>query len=149
MRKALFIILLSLFIFTGCKDKDKKYTDAQTKALSELYGNYQAYLDHEKITAVISFTAHYQKPRAMYDGKTLLFYAHGECSFADDKYPIPDVGYILCYYSLSDDADIMYFYYKGGVNNKDQLREYQLYIKSNTVFHLTDGERLLVFEKVK
>jgi len=102
------------------------------------------------IYAVISFTAHYQKPRAMTDNKDkLLFYAHGECYFSDDQYYIPEKGRISCYFSLSKKADSMSFYYRGEPNHKDFLRSYKLYIENEDIFRLDDNGRVLSFNKVK
>jgi hypothetical protein len=138
---------MSLFVFTACKDK--RYSNAQREALSNLNGNYHAYVDQEMIYAVLSFIGNYSKPKPIYDGKKVLFYAHGECFFSDYQYYIPDEGYIECHYILSKEANEISFYYKGGASNRKLLRKYSLLIKDNSTFTLMDNGRLLVFEKVK
>jgi hypothetical protein len=148
MKKVLFIGLMSLFVFTACKDKGPRYSPEQSNVRNNLKGNYHAYINnHEMIYAVISFTAHYINPRVLdEDAKTFL---HGECYYSDYKYPIPAEGYITCYYALSEKADIMYFYYRGETNDKVFLRSYNLYVQNEDVFTLTDNGRALTFEKVK
>ena len=150
MRKVLFTILLGVLVFAACK-KDSMYTAQQLNVSNRLRGNYHAYVDDRKmIFSVVSFTAHYLKPRAMNDEKDkLLFYAHGECYFSDYQYPIPDKGYIPCYFSYSNKADTMSFYYKGGTSDKLFMRSYKLYLQSADIFTLTDRNRILTFEKVK
>jgi hypothetical protein len=147
MKKTVFIILTVLFIFGSCKDK--RYSDEQIKAFFTLTGNYQSYVNEDMIFSVISFMSHYVKPRAIKNGKKVLFYAHGECFFSDYQYYIPDEGYITCYYTLSWEADAISFYYKGGENNHKLMRKYNLYVKNADTFILTDNGRQLLFEKVK
>jgi len=151
MKRVLFFIVAGLFIFNACVDNDKKYSNEQLNALNKLKGNYQAYYEREMITAVISFTAHYSTPNAIYgdDEKKASFYAHGECYFSDAQYLTSEKGYIICYYTYSKNADIMRFYYKGGTNDKTFLREYSLYIENEDAFSLNENGRILTFEKVK
>ena len=150
MRKVLFIILASLFVFGACKDKNKKYSSEQEDALKKLKGNYHAYFEREMILAVISFTAHYYSPQEVLDDKkNVLFDAHGQCYFTDSYYPIPEKGYIPCYYAYSEKADFMYFYYKSGEKDKTFMRAYILHIQNEDVFTLTDANKTLTFEKVK
>jgi len=148
MKKALFIIVAVLLVFSAC-DEDREYSDEQRNTLDKLNGNYHAYVDNEVILAVISFMARHEMPLPIYDGNKILFYGHGECFFSDSEYFIPEKGYIPCYYSISKNIDIIYFYYKGGENSKSLLREYGLYIENDDVFTLKDNGRLLRFEKVK
>ena len=145
MRRILFIVLASLFIFTAC-ETEPKLSSEQQKAQDNLNGNYHAYINQEMILAVVSFTAHYLKPRALDDNKTFI---HGECYYSDSQYPIPEKGYIICYYALSEKADMLSFYYRGGANDKTFLRSYNLYVQDENVFTLTDNGRVLTFEKVK
>jgi len=149
MKKIGLGIMASLLVFIAC-EKRKEYTPEQANAVRQLSGNYHAYIDHKMIFAVVSFTAHYSKPVAITneDGK-VLFNAHGQCYFSDYQYPIPEEGYITCYFAYSEKADAMSFYYKGGANNKLFLRSYNLNIQSEDIFTLTDGNRVLTFEKVK
>lgn len=148
MKKYLLIIIAGLFLLSAC-DKIKVYTEEQKNAREKITGNYHAYLNHEIILAVISFSAHYIAPHEMLDGKTVLFDAHGECFFSDAQYPIPDEGYITCYYAYSKYADTMYLYNKGGINDKKLLRAYNLCVKDTNTFILIDNSRVLTFEKVK
>jgi hypothetical protein len=149
MRRVLLGIITGLFIFTAC-EKEDKYTPEQLSALEHLKGNYHAYIDYKEIFAVVSFTAHYSKPRPMNDEKgNPSFYTHGECYFSDYQYPISEVGYLTCYFAYSKKADAMSFYYKGETNDNTFLRLYSLYIQSEDIFMLTDNGRILTFEKVK
>jgi len=142
--------LLGLFVFAACDKKKDNYTAEQSNALDLLRGNYHAYVNREMIFSVVSFTVHYQVPKAVNDkDDKLLFNAHGECYFSDYQYPIPDKGYITCYFTYSKKADTMSFYYKGGTFDKLFMRTYGLSIQSGDVFTLTDGGRILTFEKVK
>ncbi|MDR1459655.1 MAG: hypothetical protein LBI60_05525 [Bacteroidales bacterium] len=146
-KKTIFILALMMLVFTSCKDK--KYSNDQKKIFSTLTGNFHAYVDGEMIFSVISFTVRYSKPRPINKGKKVLFYVHGDCFFSDWKYNIPDKGYIECYYTLSREADAITFYYKTGANDKQLLRKYDLTIRDNNTFALTDNGRMLVFERVK
>ena len=149
MRRVLLGVVTGLVFFTACV-KEEKHTDEQLSALERLKGNYHACIDQKMIFAVVSFTAHYSKPRAINDEKEkLLFYAHGECYFSDYQYFIPEKGYLTCYFAYSKKADAMSFYYKGGENDKILLRTYGLHIDNQDVFTLKDGNRILIFEKVK
>jgi hypothetical protein len=147
LKKTFFILTIILLIFTSCKDK--RYSNEQRKVFSTFNGNFQSYIDREMIFAVISFVGHYSKPKAISEGKKVLFYAHGDCFFSDAQYAIPDKGYIECYYTLSKEADAVTFYYKGGANNKQSLRTYSLVIKNNNTFSLMENGRVLVFERVR
>ena len=148
MKRILFIITIVLLVFSAC-EKKKQYSNEQKNALNKLDGNYHAYKGKEMIYAVISFTSSYRMPIPVYEGKKVLFYKHGECFFSDYSYYIPEKGYITCYYSLSENADVISFYYKDGENDKRLLREYGLHIENNDVFTLNDNGRILKFEKVK
>ena len=150
MRKVFFIILTSLFVLVAC-NKNNTFTSEQENALNKLNGNYHAYHNRERIVAVISFTANYLSPHEMKDAKNTSFEAHGECYFTDSYYPIPEKGYIPCYYSYSKKATTMSFYYKnqGEPNNKQLLRSYNLSILNEDVFMLRNGGIILTFEKVK
>jgi len=149
MKKVLFIVVAVVFLLSACEPKKEGYTSEQNNALKKLKGNYHAYVNNEMIYAVISFTANYITPHAISDEKTFLFDAHGECYFSDYKYPIPDKGYITCYYVYSKDATTMSFYYMSGDNDKNFLRYYNLHIQSDDEFTLMDERRILKFEKVK
>ena len=149
MNRTLFIIIVLLFIvFPACK-KTKWYTTEQKNAFKTLDGNYHSYVGNEKISGLMSFMAHYAMPLAVKEGKKISYYLHGECLFWDYNYSIPDVGYIQCYYSLSDNADVLFLYYNGGENDKKLLREYNLYIESKNVFSLVNNGKTLRFEKLK
>jgi len=107
-------------------------------------------MNHEKILAVISFTANYAMPLPLNDDKKkLLFNAHGECFFADSGYPLPEKGSTSCYYVLSERADALSFYYRGGNNDKQFLRQYKLTIQDGNVFYLENSGKLLTFEKME
>lgn len=151
MKRVLFLIVAEVFIFSACEDGDKRYSNEQLNALNKLKGNYHAYFEREMILSVVSFTAHYSIPHAMYDDneKTVLFYTHGECYFSDSQYFIPEKGYITCYYAYSKNADTVRFYQKGGADDKILLQKYNLYIQNEDAFTLNDNGRILTFEKVK
>ena len=146
MKKVLYTIVASLFVFNSC-EKNLKYTNEQKNALETLKGNYHAYVDREMIFSVVSFTANYLTPHEVSDENKLLFYAHGECYFSDYQYPIPDQGYITCYYFYSEKADSIAFYYKDGINMKKLLRTYTLNILNCDTFMLIDNGRVLTFER--
>jgi len=151
MKKALCIIVAGIFIFTACEDLLRSYSSEQRNVINTLEGSFHAYMNNEKIIAVMSFLPRtsYITPSSMTDRDGVEFLAHGECFFSDCNYPIPDEGYIPCYYSLSEDANTITLYNKGGVDNKRRLRDYKLHVSSDTVFTLNDNGRLLKFEKVK
>ena len=144
MRKYIYIILLSLFALNGCK-KDPSYTQKQISAFFTLSGNFQAYSNGTVILAVVSFQTHYKMPQIPSEED---FEIHGECTFSDSYYAIPDQGYVSCYYALSDNADEIFFYYKGGANNRKLMRSYKMTILDTDNIHLTDGGRVLEFERI-
>jgi hypothetical protein len=144
MRKYIFIIILSLFALSGCK-KDPSYTQKQITAFFTLSGSFQVYSNDDVIEAVLSFRTRYTAPQLL-SGKDV--YAHGECAFSDANYAIPDQGYVSCYYALSDNADEIFLYYKGGSNNKELMRSYKMTILDSDNIHFTDGGRVLDFERV-
>ena len=148
MKKVSFFILAILFLLSAC-DKTERYSDEQINALNKLKGNYHAYVGDDMIFAVVSFMARYEMPLPLSEKRKNKTYGHGECFFSDYKYHIPEKGYIPCYYSVSKNADILSFYYKGGENNKSLFVEYTLHIESEDVFTLNDNDRMLRFEKVK
>ncbi len=130
---------------SGCK-KDPSYTQKQVSAFFTLSGNFQAYSQDAVILAVISFQTRYKTPQVLSDDDLEL---HGECAFSDSHYSIPDPGYISCYYTLSDDADEIFLYYKGGSNSKKLIRSYQMEIRDSDNIHFTNGGRVFKFERVK
>lgn len=145
MKKYIYIIGLSLFVLSGCK-KDPSYTQKQITAFFTLSGNFQVYSDNAVIESVISFRTRYTAPQLL-SGKDV--YVHGECAFSDANYTIPDEGYTSCYYALSDNADEIFLYYKGGSDNKELMRSYKMVIQNSDNIHFIDGERVLKFERVK
>ena len=148
MKRTLFIIAVGLFIFSAC-EKIEKYSNEQRDALNKLSGSYHAYVGKEMISAVISFTSRYEMPLPVSEGKNVVYYLHGECLFWDYNYYIPDKGYIPCYYSISEKADELSLYYKGGDDNRRLLRTYGLRIETTDVFTLNDNGRIIRFQKIK
>ena len=145
MRKYIYIIILSLFVLSGCK-KDPSFTQKQVTAFFTLSGNFQAYSNDAVIEAVISFQTRYSTPQLL-SGKDV--YVHGECAFSDADYTIPDQGYTSCYYALSDNADEIFLYHKGGSDSKKLLRSYKMAILDTDNIHFTYEGRILKFERVK
>ena len=144
MRKYSIVIILSLFALSGC-NKNPGFTKKQVNAFFILAGNFQAYSQDAVIVGVISFKERYSAPTEL-SGRNV--YAHGECAFSDARYEIPEQGYISCYYALSDDADQIHLYYRGGSNNKKKMRTYGLTIQGNDTLHLTEEGQTLIFERI-
>ena len=148
MNKTIIILFAAIFFLVGCT-KEPSFTQKQISAFYVLTGNFQAYEQDEQIAAVLAFGTRYSSPKNIADGKKILFTAHGECSFADSKYSIPDNGYISCYYSLSESANEISFYYKGGMNNNKFIRTYLLSIENVSHIRLEEGGRGLSFERIE
>ena len=139
---------MAIFFLAGCKE-EPAFTQKQISAFYVLSGNFQAYEQDMQIAAVLSFGTRYNTPKNIADGKNTLFFAHGECSFADSKYKISEKGYIPCYYTLSESADEISFYYKGGVDNNKFIRTYLLSIEDNSHIRLEESGRRLSFERIE
>ena len=148
MRKIVLILFAALFFFVGC-DKERKFTQKQISAFYVLAGNFQAYEQDALVAGILSFGTRYGSPKNIVDGKKSLFFAHGECSFADSKYPISEKGYFSCYYRLSESADAISFYHNGGVDNNKFIRTYSLSIEDNSHIRLEESGRRLLFERIE
>ena len=142
------IFLAILFCLAGC-EKEPVFTQKQISAFYVLSGNFQAYEQDKQINAVLSFGSRYSTPKNIADGKNTLFFAHGECSFADSKHQISEKGYISCYYTLSESADEISFYHKGGIDNNKFIRTYLLTIEDNSHIRLEENGRRLLFERIE
>ena len=148
MNKTILILFVAMFFLVGC-GKEPVFTQKQISAFYVLSGNFQAYEQDKQIVAVLSFGSRYSTPKNIADGKNTLFFAHGECSFADSKYKISEKGYNFCYYTLSESANEISFYHKGGVDNNKFIRTYLLTIEDNSHIRLEEGGRRLLFERIE
>jgi|GEM_PF-3657783 hypothetical protein len=137
-----FFVVLAL-AFCGCSKVDdavnSPYSESQLKALTMMTGTFNS----ESTTldsimgeyTTISFTKTYSEPIHFYkedyvDGQVLLFSAHGECTY------ISTVSTISCYFNISDDADKLTLYFKGGNGDKKQYSSFNLKIYSADKFYL-------------
>jgi hypothetical protein len=139
--------MLLACVCIGCK-KENNYTPQQLSMQPVLTGIYHAYVKNA-IVGVISFQAHYSRPVTILDNNNKPRYdVHGECIFSDYASFAPAEGYINCYYELSKEADRISFYYRGGSNSRQLLKEYSFAIRNMTSFQLTSNGHTLLFEKV-
>ncbi|MDR0367797.1 MAG: hypothetical protein LBH82_01490 [Bacteroidales bacterium] len=144
MKKYIYIFIIGLLVLGGCK-KEPTFTQKQVSAFFTLTGEFQAYSD-QVILAVISFQTRYAAPQIPSGDDVEL---HGECAFFDSHYDISEQGSIACYYAISDDADEIFFYHKGGNANKKLIRSYKMNIQNEDNVSLSNGGRVLRFERVK